>query len=77
MSIENPEKLLSMQDSLLTVRKNDESILEALVVAHNRVAQKHIKQDDYISAISHYKNATKLNTSDTVSRYGLLLAEGH
>ena len=77
MSIENPEKLLSMQDSLLTIRKNDDSILEALVVAHNRVAQKQIKQDDYVSAISHYKNATKLNTADTVSRYGLLLAEGH
>ena len=77
MSVENPEKLLSMQDSLLLSRKNDQNILEALVSSHNSVADKYMKQNEYLSAINHYENATKLDNSNTASKYGLLLAEGH
>ena len=77
MSIENPEGLLSMQDSLLRTKKNDVNILDALVTANNKVAEKHMKQGDYISAGDHFKKATELNTSDLVSEYGLLLADGN
>ena len=77
MSIENPEDLLSIQDSLLRVNKNDGNILDALVSANNRVAEKHMKQGDYISAAVHFKKATELNTGDTMSKYGLLLADGN
>jgi tetratricopeptide (TPR) repeat protein len=77
MSVENPEKLLSMQDSLLFSRKNDQNILEALVSSHNSVADKYMKQNEYLSAINHYENATRLDNSNTASKYGLLLAEGH
>ena len=77
MSIENPEKLLSIQDSLLRVKNNDVNILDALVSANNRVAEKHMEQGDYISAADHFKKATELNTSDVVSKYGLLLADGN
>lgn len=77
MSVENPEKLLSMQDSLLLSRKNDQNILEALASSHNSVADKYMKQNEYLSAINHYENATKLDNSNTASKYGLLLAEGH
>ena len=77
MSIENPEKLLSIQDSLLRVKKNDVNTLEALVSANNRVAEKYMKQGDYISAAGHFKNATELNTGDVISKYGLLLADGN
>jgi len=77
MSVENPEKLLSMQDSLLLSRKNDQNILEALVSSHNSVADKYMKQNEYLSAINHYEKATRLDNSNTASKYGLLLAEGH
>ena len=77
MSIENPEGLLSIQDSLLRAKKNDVNILEALVSANNRVAEKYMKQGDHISAAGHFKNATELNTSDVISKYGLLLADGN
>ena len=77
MSIENPEGLLSIQDSLLRVNKNDGNTLDALVTANNKVAEQHMKQSDYISAAGYYKKATELNTSDLVSRYGLLLADGN
>ena len=77
MSIENPEDLLSIEDSLLRVKKNDVKILDALVSANNRVAEKHMEQGDYISAAGHYKKATELNTGDIVSEYGLLLADGN
>ena len=77
MSIENPEELLSMQDSLLRAKKNDANILDALVTANNSVAEKHMKQGDYISAAGYYKKATELNTGDTMSKYGLLLADGN
>ena len=77
MSNENPEKLLSIQDSLLKIKKNDVNILDALVFANNRIAEKHMEQGDYISAADHFKKATELNTSDVVSKYGLLLADGN
>ena len=77
MSVENPEKLLSMQDSLLLSRKNDQNILEALVSSHNSVADKYMKQNEYLSAINHYEKATRIDNSNTASKYGLLLAEGH
>ena len=36
-----------------------------------------MEQGDYISAADHFKKATELNTSDVVSKYGLLLADGN
>ena len=77
MSIENPEGLLSLQDSLLRIKNNDDNVLKAVVSAHNRVAEKYMKQGDYTSAGEHFKNATELNSSNIVSKYGLLLAEGN
>ena len=76
MSIENPEALLSLQDSLLIVKGGDKTIIDALVNAHNNVAGKYINKGDNVSAASHYKKARRLNSSDNVSKYGLLISEG-
>ena len=76
MSIEDPETLLSIQDSLLITNGNDQSIIEALVIAHNNVAAKHKDEGDNVSAVNHYKKATELNNSDKLSKYGLLITEG-
>ena len=76
MSVENPEKLLSMQDSLLGVRVNDKTIIDALVVANNNLAKKHMGQDENILAIEYFKKARELNNEDIISKYGLLISEG-
>tara|TARA_B100001250_G_scaffold104073_1_gene87776 strand:+ start:821 stop:1432 length:612 start_codon:yes stop_codon:yes gene_type:complete len=76
MSIENPEDLLSIQDSLILVHGNDEVVLAALAIANNTVAEKFIAQGNYNLAANHFSKALKLNESNTESKYGLLLAEG-
>ena len=76
MSIEDPETLLSIQDSLIIIKGNNQIIVDALVNAHNNVAEKYIKEGDNVSAVKHYKKASELNSSDKVSKYGLLIIEG-
>ncbi len=76
MSIENPEKLLSIQDSLVLVRGNDKGLLSALTIANNNVAKKHMDNGDYNLADSHFSKALAINNSNVESKYGLLLAEG-
>ena len=76
MSIEKPEALLSIQDSLLIARGNDQSVIKALVHAHNNIAKKYMEQGDNVSASNHFQNANELSGSDNVSKYGLFLSEG-
>ena len=76
MSIENPEKLLSIQDSLILARGNDNGVLAALAIANNSVAEKFMEQGDYDLAVTHFSKALTLNETNTESKYGLLLAEG-
>ena len=76
MSIENPEKLLSIQDSLILVQGNNEEVLVALAIANNSVAEKYMAQGDYNLAANHFSKALMLNGTNVESKYGLLLAEG-
>ena len=76
MSVENPEQLLSIQDSLLSVRANDQIIIDALVVANNNLAEKYMRQDKNVLAIDYFKKANELNNEDIISKYGLLISEG-
>ncbi len=76
MSIENPEKLLSIQDSLIKVRGNDKGILNALTVANNNVAKKYLSQGEYNFAVNHFTRALRLSEANAETKYGLLLAEG-
>ena len=76
MSIEDPEKLLSIQDSLILARGNDEGVLAALAVANNNMAKKYMNQGDYNFAVDHFSRALRLNETNIESKYGLLLAEG-
>tara|TARA_B100000287_G_scaffold13464_1_gene13672 strand:+ start:150 stop:761 length:612 start_codon:yes stop_codon:yes gene_type:complete len=76
MSIENPEKLLSIQDSLILARGNNEAVLAALANANNKVAEKFMDQGDYNLAVNHFSKALMLNETSTESKYGLLLAKG-
>ena len=76
MSIENPEKLLFIQDSLILACGDDERVLAALAVANNSVAKKYMNKGDYKLAADHFSRSLKLNEMSTESKYGLLLAEG-
>jgi len=76
MSVENPEKLLSIQDSLLSIRANDKAIIDALVVANNNLAKKYMFQEENVLAIDYFKKARELNNEDIISKYGLLISEG-
>ena len=76
MSIENPEKLLSIQDSLILARGNDNGVLAALAIANNSVAEKFMELGDYNLAATYFSKALTLNETNTESKYGLLLAEG-
>ena len=76
MSIEDPETLLSIQDSLLIARASDQSIVDALVNAHINMAEKYIIKGDNALAADHFKSASELNSSNKVSKYGLLITEG-
>ena len=76
MSIENPEKLLSIQDSLILARGDDESVFAALAVANNKVAKKFMNKGDYNLAVDYFSRSLRLNETNTESKYGLLLAEG-
>ena len=76
MSMENPEKLLSIQDSLILARGNGNGVLAALAIANNSVAEKFMEQGDYNLAATYFSKALTLNETNTESKYGLLLAEG-
>ena len=76
MSIENPEKLLSLQDSLILARGDDKDVLATLAIANNNVAKKYMNQGDYSFAVDHFLRALRLNETNIESKYGLLLAEG-
>lgn len=76
MSVENPEKLLSIKDSLLSIRANDKAIIDALVVANNNLAKKYMIQEENVLAIDYFKKARELNNEDIISKYGLLISEG-
>ena len=76
MSVEDPETLLSIQDSLLIAMGNNQNIIDALVNAHNNLAKKYINKGDNVSAANHFKRASELNSSDSESKYGVLISEG-
>tara|TARA_Y100000741_G_scaffold337684_1_gene297211 strand:- start:77 stop:577 length:501 start_codon:yes stop_codon:yes gene_type:complete len=76
MSVESPEKLLSIQDSLIGVRGDDARVLAALATANNSMAKKYMNQGNYNFAVDHFSTALRLNEANIESKYGLLLAGG-
>ena len=46
-------------------------------MAHNTIGNSALESDDYGKAIMHFSNAMRLSKGDSLSRYNLLIAEGH
>ena len=76
LSIENPAKLVAVQDSLLSVSGDNKRIRDALVTANNSVAKTYLSTGDLKSAVQHFNKSTSIDGDNKESNFGLLIAEG-
>ena len=76
MSLEDPASLLKIEDSLLVNNKNNQNIIDALIVANNGIGNDYLKEGELSLAMNHFKKAISLNSDDKLSNYGLLISEG-
>ena len=76
LSIENPTKLVAIQDSLLSVSGDNQRIRDALVTANNSIAKRYLNTGDFKLAVKHFNKSNSIDGNNKDSRYGLLIAEG-
>ncbi len=76
MSIDNPSRLIAIEDSLKNTNPTP-AIINALVNAHNTLGLSAVDSHNFIKGISHFKKAISLSQNDTLSIYHLNMAEGH
>ena len=75
LSFEDPNALIAIEDSLLLINKNNQSINDAIVFANNNVANSYLKNDELSLAVKHFKKAISINEDNKTSQYGLKIAE--
>jgi tetratricopeptide (TPR) repeat protein len=76
MARDDPAALIALEDSL-SERGPSPSVISALVAAHNILGIAALESEDYKKGIDHFSKAVGLSELDTLSRYNLLIAEGH
>ena len=76
MAHDDPAALIALEDSL-TERGRSPAIITALVAANNALGLVALEAEDYKKGIDHFSRAVGLSELDTLSRYNLLIAEGH
>ena len=76
MARDDPVALIALEDSL-SEQGLSPVIITALVTAYNTLGITALEADDYKKAIDHFSRAVSLSELDTLSRYNLLIAEGH
>lgn len=76
LSLEDPNALIAIEDSLLSVNKNNQSISDAIVIANNNVAKKYLNSNELSLAVKHFKKSISINRDNKDSQYGLMIAEG-
>ena len=76
LSIENPTKLIAIQDSLLSNSGDNQRIRDALVTANNSIAKRYLNTGDFKLAVQHFNKSTSIDGDNKYSRFGLLIAEG-
>jgi len=76
MARDDPAALIALEDSL-SERGLSPAIISALVAAHNTLGLAALEAEDYKKGIDHFSKAVGLSELDTLSRYNLLIAEGH
>ena len=76
MAISNPNKLLSIKDSLLQSNSTTH-IIHSIALAHNALGKNAIQEGNYEKAKTHFTEALKLSPNDSLYMYNHLMAEGH
>ena len=76
MAISNPNKLLSIKDSLL-LSSSKTHIAHSIALAHKTLGDSAIKERNYEKAKNHFTKALKLSPNDSLYIYDQLMVEGH
>ena len=76
MARDDPAALIALEDSLSEIGLSP-AIISVLVAAHNTLGLAALEAEDYKKGIDHFSKAVDLSELDTLSRYNLLMAEGH
>ena len=76
MATSNPNKLISIKDSLLQ-SKSTTHIIHSIALAHNTLGDSAIQEGNYEKAKDHFTKALKLSPNDSLYIYKQLMAEGH
>ena len=76
MASSNPNKLLSIKDSLLQSNSTTH-IIYSIALAHNALGENAIQEGNYEKAKTHFTEALKLSPNDSLYMYNHLMAEGH
>ena len=76
MATSNPNKLISIKDSLLQ-SKSTTHIIHSIALAHNALGENAIQEGNYEKARAHLTEALKLSPNDSLYIYNHLMAEGH
>ena len=76
MASSNPNKLLSIKDSLLQ-SSSKTHIAHSIALAHKTLGDSAIQEGDYEKAKTHFTKALKLSPNDSLYIYNQLIAEGH
>ncbi len=76
ISLEDPNALIAIEDSLLSIDKNNQSINEAIVIANNNVAKNYLNSNELSLAVKHFEKSISINEENKDSQYGLMIAEG-
>ena len=71
LSIENPAKLVAVQDSLLLVSGDNQRIRDALVTANNSVAKRYLNTGDIKSAVQHFNKSISIDGDNKYSKFGI------
>ncbi len=76
MASGNPNKLLSIKDSLLQ-SSSKTHITHSIALAHKTLGDSAITEGDYEKAKDHFTKALKLLPNDSLYMYNKLMAQGH
>jgi len=77
LSVDDPETLLFMKDSLLAKHGQTKLLLQSIVQAHNSIGISAMEEKNYSAAIDHFTHSQELIATDTTAKYNILMAEGH
>ena len=76
MASSNPNKLLSIKDSLLQ-SSSKTHIAHSIALAHKTLGDSAIQEGNYEKAKDHFTKALKLSPNDSLYIYNQLMVEGH